>query len=119
MKNPEERIPLRERPVWEISDELTRILGQQLIAFAICERNPQIIGAMARGDVKPTDEVEETLRDLAEVTDVLLEEENGSEELVRATMLGMNPTLNDRSVVEMFHEGEGKRVVAVARQLVF
>jgi hypothetical protein len=114
-QNPEE-LPLRERPISEISGVLQGVLGQRLVAYAIAERDPKKIGALARAEVEPTEEVAATLRDLAEVTETGLEID-GSEEIVRATMIGMNPSLNDQAPIEMFHNGEGHRVAAVARSV--
>lgn len=87
------------------------------MAYAISESDPKKIEVFANGEEAPDGDTEEIIRDLAEVTERLLEDEQGSEELVRATMLGMNPNLNDQSVIELFHQGEPKRVVEAAPYL--
>jgi hypothetical protein len=56
------------------------------------------------------------LRDFAHVTQVLLEQE-GSADTVRAALVVQNPELNDQSIVDAFHNGEGESVVRVADQL--
>lgn len=117
MNNPERETPLRERSVPEISEALQQVLGQHLVAYAIFERSPKKIRMYAQGEETPTGAVEETLRDLAEVTEVLLQEEDGSAELVKALMLGRNPRLHDRAAIELFREGEGAVVVEAGRAL--
>lgn len=115
-KGPDE-LPLRGRPVAEISGTLQDVLGQSLVAYAIRETDPATIGALARSEALPTEAGEVALRDLAEVTEALLETEDGSAEIVRAMMIGSNPNLQGQAVVELFHNGESARVVEVARQL--
>ncbi len=113
--NPEE-LPLKDRPVAEISEVLQTTLGQRLVAYALAEEDPQTIGRFARAEEEPSEETAATLRDLAEVVDTGLQID-GSEEVVRATMIGMNPSLNDQAPIELFHNGEGQRVVAVAQSV--
>jgi hypothetical protein len=121
MTNPEssgeDKTPLRDRPLAEIASVLQDVLGQQLTAYAINETDSRQIGAFAREEDTPTKIAEAYMRDLAEVTEVLLEDEDGSQETVRALMVGMNPMLNDQAIVEVFHQGEPERVLSVARQL--
>ena len=88
-------VPLRERSIPEIAIRLQEVLGQRLTAYALADKDPTIVGAFARDDIEPTAKEEATLRDLAEVTEFLLVEEECSPELVRAVMVGMNPNLND------------------------
>jgi hypothetical protein len=112
-----EKLPLRDRQITEISETLQAVLGQQLVAYAIGECDPKVIGNFARDEAQPSEDVEATLRDLAEVTETLLFHEQGSAPIVRAVMVGMNPTLGDESVIGLFHEGQAQRVLAVADQL--
>lgn len=116
-QNAPEELPLRARSVREISEALQGVLGQQITAFAISERDPRRIGAFARGEDSPSEETEAVLRDLAEVTEVGLRMEKDSQEIVRATMLGMNPVLDDQSVVELFHKGLSDTAVKNARAI--
>lgn len=115
--NNPELTPLRERPIPEIADTLQHVLGQQITAFAIRERDPRCIGGISRSELVLTEESEVTIRDLAEVTEVLLEANGGSGEIVRSVMIGSNPSLNDRAPIELFHLGESSAVVLSAKQL--
>ena|SRR5487761_1307629 len=111
----EEKIPLRNRPIQEVAGVLQETLGQRLVAFGIGERNPKRIGAFARAEDAPDEATEKVMRDMAEVTEVLTERD--SPEVARAVMIGMNPSLNDQAPIEVIHNGESERVVAVARYL--
>jgi hypothetical protein len=104
-------IPLREQSVPEIAAKLQEVLGQHMTAYALADDDPTIVGAFARGDIEPTKIEESTLRDLAQVTEFLLAEEECSPELARAVLLGMNHSLNDNAAIELFHQGESERVV--------
>jgi hypothetical protein len=114
---PQKPIPLSERSVPEISRELQRVLGSRAVAYAMGLESPEAVGDFSAGAVAPGPDVEATLRDLAEVVETGLEIENGSAELVRATLIGMNPNLNDQAALELFHNGQGQRVVEAVRSV--
>lgn len=113
--NPEDKVPLRERPIHEVAGVLQEFLGQRLVAYGIGERNPQRVGSFARSEEVPEEEAEKVLRDLAEVTEVLTE--RNSPEIARAIMIGMNSNLDGQAPIEVMHDGESERVVASARYL--
>jgi len=109
-----ERIPLREQDVHEIAFTLQRILGQRLVAYAIGEQDPRQVDAYALTLVEADKEKEAKLRDLAEITELGLEQE-GSDEVLRASMIGMHPNLEDRSIIEVLRTEDSQKVVSAAR----
>ncbi len=112
-----EEVPLRDRSISEISGTLRSVLGQRLVAYMITEEDPDKIGAFARSEDSPKIEVEAVLRDLAEVVEIGLGIDDGSADIVRATLIGMNPNLNDFSPAELFHEGRGEEVATAAQSI--
>lgn len=112
-----EKLPLRDRGIPEISETLQEVLGQRLVAYAINETDPSNLDGYAKAEKIPTDEVEATLRDLAEVTEVGLKIEHGSTDMLRAGMIGKHPNLDDKSIIAMFHNGSGNYAAEVATSL--
>src|SRR5689334_21098936 len=58
-----------------LAEKLQATLGQRLTAFAAQMRDPKMIGRYARGTAHPRSETEKRLRNLFQVTSVLLEVE--------------------------------------------
>jgi len=52
-EHPEQSVALRDKPVSEISSTLQEVLGQRLVAYAICERDPRQVGVFARQKPAP------------------------------------------------------------------
>lgn len=111
--SPEDETPLRDRPVNEIAAVLQGALGQRIPAYAIHERDGRRIGGFARGEETPSEEAEGSLRDLAEVFDILTERQ-ASPEIMRAWMIGDNPLL-ENAPLQAFHEGDHQFVANAAR----
>jgi hypothetical protein len=87
-----------------ISQRLEETLGQQMTAYAVGVRDPRALGRYAHGERAPVLETEKRLRQLFEITQLLLARE--TPETLRAWMLGSHPSLDDRSPVELLH-GDG------------
>jgi hypothetical protein len=85
-----------------MAGRLQDMLGQRITAYAIGIRDPRSIGKYGRGDSQPRAETEQRLRNLYEITQVLLTRETS--QTVRAWMLGAHPLLEDRSPIELLHE---------------
>jgi hypothetical protein len=115
LESSEER-PLQDRPAHEIAAILQVNLSQKLLARVLNLDDQRTVGYYARQEQQPPEDVEKNLRDFAHVTQVLLEQE-GSADTVRAALVVQNPELNDQSIVDAFHNGEGESVVRVADQL--
>jgi hypothetical protein len=84
-----------------IAERLQDMLGQQITAFAVGIKDPRTIGRYARGEAKPRAGTEKRLRELFEITQVLLARE--TPETVRAWLLGSHPLLEDQSPIELLH----------------
>src|ERR1700685_282263 len=74
-----------------ISQRLEETLGQQMAAYAVGVRDPRALGRYARGERAPVLETEKRLRQLFEITQMLLARE--TPETLRAWMLGSHPSL--------------------------
>jgi len=95
-----------------IVQSLQEVLGQRLVAYAIGIKDPKAIGRYATGRQTPRAEVERRLRDLFQITRLLLKAE--SAETVRAWMIGANPQLADLAPIEQLHEGSVQPVIRAA-----
>lgn len=84
-----------------IAGRLQDMLGQQITAYAVEIKDPRSIGRYARGESKPRPETQQRLRNLYEITQVLLARE--TPETVRAWLLGSHPLLEDQAPVELLH----------------
>lgn len=84
-----------------IAERLQDMLGQQMTAFAVGIKDPRTIGRYARGESAPWPKTEKRLRELFEITQVLLARE--TPETVRAWLLGSHPLLEDQSPIELLH----------------
>lgn len=84
-----------------IAERLQDMLGQQITAYAIGIKDPRSVGRYARAESNPSPNTEKRLRELYEVTQLLLTRE--SAETVRAWLLGSHPLLEDRSPIELLH----------------
>lgn len=91
----------RSASIASIAARLQDMLGQRLTAYAVGLKDPKTIGRYARGDNPPRDEKDERLRNLFEVTQVLLHKE--TPETVRAWMVGAHPLLEDQAPIELLH----------------
>jgi hypothetical protein len=84
-----------------IAERLQDMLGQQIAAYAVAVKDPRCIGRYARGESTPRQETQQRLRNLYEITQVLLARE--TPETVRAWLLGSHPLLEDQAPVELLH----------------
>jgi hypothetical protein len=87
-------------PIDEIASRLQEMLGQRITAYALDIGDPQEIGGYARGEEISPD-AEQRLRDLYEITQVLLARE--TPRTVRAWLLGAHPLLEDQAPVQLLH----------------
>jgi hypothetical protein len=88
-----------------ISQRLEVTLGQQITTYAVGIRDPRALGRYARGERAPARSTEQRLRQLFEITQMLLVRE--TPETVRAWMLGSHPSLEDQSPLELLHRDAG------------
>jgi hypothetical protein len=84
-----------------IAGRLQGMLGQQITAYAVGIKDPRSIGRYARSEQEPRPEAQQRLRNLYEITQVLLARE--TPETVRAWLLGSHPLLEDQAPVELLH----------------
>lgn len=87
-----------------IAERLQDVLGQRMTAFAVGLRDPRAIGRYAKSLQTPTPATEQRLRNVFEITRVLLYKETPS--TARAWMLGSHPLLEDRAPIELLHEDD-------------
>jgi len=84
-----------------IAERLQDMLGQRLSAYAVGVKDPRTIGRYARREQDPREDTAQRLRNLFEITQVLLARE--TPETVRAWLLGAHPLLEDRAPIELLH----------------
>jgi hypothetical protein len=85
-----------------VAGRLQEVLGQRITAYAVGIKDPRTIGRWAGdGGQKPREATEKRLRELFEITQILLGRE--TPETVRAWLMGSNPLLDDRSPLELLH----------------
>ena len=82
-----------------IAERLQEMLGQQITAFAVGVKDPRAIGRYARGEAAPRQNTATRLRQLYEITQVLLARD--TPETIRAWLLGSHPMLEDQSPIEI------------------
>lgn len=95
-----------------IAQALQETLGQRIAAYAVGVHDPKAIGKYASGVRQPHQHVEAALRDLFQVSRLLLAHEQA--DTVRAWMIGSNPQLEDRAPLEVFHAGDRQSVIRAA-----
>jgi hypothetical protein len=98
-----------------IAQSLQETLGQRLTAYAVGSRDPKAIGKYAAGR-HPRSETEARLRDLFQVTRLLLDQESAP--TVRAWMIGANPQLEDRAPIELLHQRQIAPVMRAAQAFI-
>lgn len=84
-----------------IAGRLQDMLGQRITAYAIGIKDPRAVGQYARDLQQPREETKQRLRNLYEITQVLVSRE--TPETVRAWMVGAHPLLENRAPVELLH----------------
>jgi hypothetical protein len=97
------QVTVDDRRIQEMAEELQRLLGQKLVAFALGDRHPKSIGRYARGDRTPDAAAHRGLVDLYVIVEIL--RQGMRDRTIKSWMLGANPRLNGRAPVEVFHEG--------------
>lgn len=102
----------RRTDIASIAERLQEMLGQRITAYAVCVKDPRAIGKYARREQRPRPGTEQRLRNLYEITQVLVTKE--TPETVRAWMIGMHPLLDDRTPVELLHEDDHSAVERTA-----
>ncbi len=100
------------RPVPEIADDLQKLLGQRLVAYAAGVRSPKLVGRWAAGEHDPRLDAATRLRALYRVV-VTLREHYGPE-TIRAFVTGANPDLGDRAPLDVIRDGHGTDAVHAA-----
>jgi hypothetical protein len=100
----------------ELTSALQAVLGQKLVAFALCDRHPKTIGRYARGERPPDDQTHRQLVDLFTIVGVL--ESGMRRQAVKSWMLGANPHLRSKAPIEVFHEGRTSDVMRAAQRFI-
>ncbi len=116
--SPNESLVQARANISQIADELQKILGQKLTAYAVGLADGRDIGRFARGDRSPNSSTQAALRNLKYIVDILSAEDTGT---IRNWLVGMNPMLSDRSPATLLHESSDKNrelVTAAARKFV-
>jgi hypothetical protein len=98
-----------------LAQSLQETLGQRLVAYAVGIRDPKAIGKYARGRA-PRADTEARLRDLFQVTRLLLGRESAA--TARAWMIGANPQLEDQAPIELLHNRQLGPVLRAAEAFV-
>ena len=96
----------------DLSTELSRVLGRQLVAF-IVGKDARTIQRWAAGTTKPAAAEERRLRDTYQVYLTLSAVEG--DHTIRAWFMGMNPQLDDESPAEVIAAGRAREAMAAAR----
>ncbi|GAA1811312.1 hypothetical protein [Nesterenkonia flava] len=99
----------------DITSELVRVLGRQLLAF-IVGKDPKSLSRWAAGTHSPKDREEKILRNAYQVFALLDPVE--SDHTIRAWFMGMNPQLDDESPAEALSEERFRDVATAARSFV-
>jgi hypothetical protein len=92
--------------------DLQDLLGQKLVAFAVGERHPSVIGQYARAERGPGPETLAQLVDLHTVVAVL--RRGMRESSIKAWMMGGNTRLAGVAPIEAVHEGRADEVMGAA-----
>jgi hypothetical protein len=103
--------------VSDIAGELQDILGQRQVAFAVQIKSAKEVGRWAADESKPRDETDARLRRLFRVIEVLRQGGEG-QDTIRAWMLGSNPSLQEESPIEAFHDDRWVQVLRAAETFI-
>lgn len=105
--------PLRERPIPELTTELTKIYGQTVLSFAIQdELKLDELDRFVSGDQTPSEEQEVKMRDMAEIAEILEKCRMGS--VIQQLMFGQNRSFDGEAPIMLIRNGESERVVKAA-----
>ncbi|GGF19652.1 hypothetical protein [Subtercola lobariae] len=99
----------------DISGELTRVLGRQLLAV-IVSKSPRTVQRWVDGDTEPGVDDERRMRDAYQIYAFLSGVEG--DHTIRAWFMGMNPQLEDVAPAEALAEGRARDAMAAARAFV-
>jgi hypothetical protein len=113
LDGPEGEIPPRERPIPEIMCLLQESLGHTVIAYAIGDDDLERLEPLTKGEVLPSEEAESTLRDLAEITDILAKK-GITGDMVQTVMFGMNQAFDNEAPITLIRRGQSAKVAAAA-----
>jgi hypothetical protein len=94
--------PAADPCVAKAAGDLQDTLGQRLTAYAVGVRDPRVIDAVARAEVRPRAHTAEALCELHSITRRLVERE--TPDSARAWLLCSSPLLDHRAPVEVLHE---------------
>jgi hypothetical protein len=99
----------------DISSELARVLGRQLLGI-IVDKGARTIQRWIAGENSPGAEEERRLRDAYQVYLTLAAAEG--DHTIRAWFMGMNPQLDDEAPADAIAAGRAKDVMSAARAFV-
>ena len=99
----------------DLSGELARVLGRQLVAL-IVGKAPRTIIRWVEGSSAPSQDDERVLRDAYQIYFMLSPIEG--DHTIRAWFMGMNPQLEDEAPAEALAKGHARDVMAAARAFV-
>lgn len=99
----------------DISSELARVLGRQLLGI-IVDKGARTIQRWIAGENSPGAEEERRLRDAYQVYLTLAAVEG--DHTIRAWFMGMNPQLDDDAPADAIAAGRAKDVMSAARAFV-
>lgn len=101
--------------VQDVSAELARVLGRNLVA-RIVGKDARTIQRWSVGQTAPSSVDEQKLRDTFQIYRLLNTVEG--DHTIRAWFMGMNPQLDDESPADAITNGEFKAVISAARAFV-
>ena len=95
-----------EPPISKVTMQLQTVLTQQIVAYSIGFDDGRDIGKIAREEIVPSPEIEEKLRFLSCVVEIL--KSSDGDQTIRSWMLGMKDWLNDESPASIIRTGDPK-----------
>jgi hypothetical protein len=103
-----ERSPQRQ------ADDLQKMLGQRLVAYATNVKSPKLVGRWAAGENEPREESRKRLQALMRTVLVLEKDGGFGPDTIRAFVASDNPDLEDRTPLDVIREGHGADAVRAA-----
>lgn len=99
-----------------LAGELQELLGQKLVAFAVGDHHPRMIGRYARGERLPEPRALGRLVDIYTVVRIL--GEGMREQSIKSWMMGSNPRLKGKAPIEAIHDGRAYEAMGAAKAFV-
>jgi hypothetical protein len=108
--------PLRDQPISELALVIREVLGDDIVAYALSLDDAVRLDEITEGHSDPSETEEAYLRDLAEVTDTFTRHSKDVS-VIRAAMYATSQSVDGRSVLEQFHEGNHQEGLLTARYI--